>query len=128
MLTLLFSCNSTESPTIDNTVNENKSTEKSSPMLPKETVSAPKLDLTEANRLSKLPLGCMDTEYPNKLSQVLSSAEDLKSPSVLHPTFYGCFDWHSAVHGHWSLIRLLKAFPELENTAEIKEKLATRMS
>lgn len=128
ILTLLFSCTSNQSPTLKSPVNENESTEKSTPMIPKETVSAPKLDLTEANRLAKLPLGCMDTEYPNKLSQVLSSAEDLKSPSVLHPTFYGCFDWHSAVHGHWSLIRLLKVFPDLENAAEIKEKLAARMS
>ena len=128
ILTLLFSCNSSESPTTEKVPNENKSTEKQTPMIPKETVPAPKLDLTEANRLSKLPLGCMDTEYPNKLGQVLSSAEDLKSPSALHPTFYGCFDWHSAVHGHWSLIRLLKEFPDLENAAEIKEKLAARMS
>jgi len=128
ILTLLLSCDSNESSTIDNTVPKNKSTEKSDSMISQKTVPVPKLDLTEANRLSKLPLNCMDTEYPNKLGQVLSSAEDLKAPSILHPTFYGCFDWHSAVHGHWSLIRLLKSFPNLENAAEIKEKLATRMS
>lgn len=128
ILTLLLSCDSNESSTIDNTVPKNKSTEKSDSMISQKTVPVPKLDLTEANRLSKLPLNCMDTEYPNKLGQVLSSAEDLKAPSILHPTFYGCFDWHSAVHGHWSLIRLLKSFPDLENAAEIKEKLATRMS
>lgn len=128
ILTLFFSCNSKESPTTKNTINKNNTTEKKDSMISKKTIPAPKLDLTEANRLSKLPLSCMDTEYPNKLGQVLSSAEDLKAPSTLHPTFYGCFDWHSAVHGHWSLIRLLKMFPDLENAAEIKEKLAGRIS
>ena len=67
----------------------------------------PKLTLEEANRLSKLPLTCMNTEYPNKLGQTLGSSEDLKTPKILHPAFYGCFDWHSSVHGHWSLVSLL---------------------
>ncbi len=88
----------------------------------------PVLNLQEANRLAKLPLNCMETEYPNRLGQTLGSNEDLLSPKELHPAFYGCFDWHSAVHGHWSLVRLLKEFPELENANEIKKKLQINLS
>jgi len=91
-------------------------------------VEIPILSLNEANRLAKLPLHCMDTEYPNKLNQTIGGSEDLKSPKELHPAFYGCFDWHSAVHGHWSLVSLLKQFPDLENGEEIKKKLVQNIS
>ena len=91
-------------------------------------VNTPILNLKQANRLAKLPLHCMDTEYPNKLNQTIGNASDLKTPKELHPTFYGCFDWHSAVHGHWSLVSLLKNFPELENSAEIQQKLLQNIS
>ncbi len=93
-----------------------------------ETLPVFELDIKEANRLAQLPFECMETEYPNKLNQVLNSAADLKSPSQLHPAFYGCFDWHSAVHGHWSLVALLKQYPALDNAAEIRTKLATRIT
>ena len=86
------------------------------------------LNLEQANRLALLPLHCMDTEYPNKLGQTLGSDADLKSPKTLHPAFYGCFDWHSSVHGHWSLVRLLKMFPELENAQSLEEKLLKSIS
>lgn len=82
-----------------------------------------KLDLAQANRLASLPFKCLQVEFPNKTGQVLSSQEDLGTPKELHPAFYGCFDWHSSVHGHWSLVKLLKDFPELENRAQIIEKL-----
>lgn len=88
----------------------------------------PKLTLEEANRLSKLPLTCMNTEYPNKLGQTLGSSEDLKTPKILHPAFYGCFDWHSSVHGHWSLVSLLKQFPEIENSNQIREQLSNNIT
>jgi len=88
----------------------------------------PVLNLQEANRLAQLPLGCMDTEYPNRLSQTLGSNDDLKSPKILHPAFYGCFDWHSSVHGHWSLVSLLKQFPNIDNAEDIKQKLLQNMS
>jgi len=86
------------------------------------------LSLAEANRLSALPLHCMQEEYPNKLNQTIGGEKDLQSPKVLHPAFYGCFDWHSSVHGHWSLVSLLKQFPKLENSAEIRVKLAENIS
>ena len=92
------------------------------------TQKSPKLTLEEANRLSKLPLKCMNTEYPNKLGQTLGGEEDLKAPKVLHPAFYGCFDWHSSVHGHWSLVSLLKQFPKIDNAAQIRDKLLQNIS
>lgn len=60
-----------------------------------------------AGRFSKLALECVHREYPNKIGHVFSSAADVGTPSQLHPAFYGCFDWHSSVHGHWLLVRLL---------------------
>ena len=90
--------------------------------------SLKKLTLTEANRLSVLPLHCMDTEYPNKLNQTIGSREDLQSPKALHPAFYGCFDWHSAVHGHWSLVSLLKQYPEIKEANKAKLKLLKHLS
>jgi hypothetical protein len=90
----------------------------------KETKIQPiNLTLEQANNLAELPLSCMQHEYPNKPGQTLGSEEDLGEPHELHPAFYGCFDWHSAVHGHWSLVRLLKTYPDLEKADTIKEKL-----
>ncbi|WP_117883406.1 DUF2891 domain-containing protein [Aureibaculum luteum] len=88
----------------------------------------PQLTLKEANHLASLPIGCIEVEYPNKLNQTIGDAADLQTPSALHPAFYGCFDWHSSVHGHWSLVSLLKQFPTLDNGAEIKEKLLKNIS
>ncbi len=93
-----------------------------------EKPSLKKLTLTEANRLSVLPLHCMDTEYPNKLNQTVGSGDDLKPPKALHPAFYGCFDWHSAVHGHWSLVSLLKQYPEIKEANKAKLKLLKHLS
>ena len=91
-------------------------------------VNVPILNLEQANRLAELPLACVDTEYPYRLGQTLGSDEDLKSPQELHPTFYGCFDWHSAVHGHWSLVSLLRQFPDLEKKTEIENWLLKSIS
>ena len=85
------------------------------------------LDVPQAQRLASLPLKCMDQEFPNKMGQVLGTMEDLKSPQELHPAFYGCFDWHSSVHGHWMLVRLMKEFPEMDQT-KIRQKLALRLT
>ncbi len=81
------------------------------------------LTLQQAEKLSTLPLKCIRQEYPNKLGQVITSDKDLKPPRVLHPCFYGCFDWHSSVHGHWSLVKLLKEFPGMQHADSIKELL-----
>jgi hypothetical protein len=55
---------------------------------------------------ARIALSCLNKQYPNKISHVLNSAADVAEPSKLTPVFYGCFDWHSAVHGHWLLTRL----------------------
>jgi len=91
-------------------------------------VPTPELTLEGANRLSKLPFKCMDTEYPNTMQSVAYTEADIKNPKSAHPTFYGCFDWHSSVHGHWSLVKLLKQFPNLENADKIREKLAINLT
>jgi len=66
----------------------------------------------EAVRLARLPLHCITTEFPNKTSHTAEGAADaVLLPSQLHPAFYGCLDWHSSVHGHWLLVRVLKLFP-----------------
>lgn len=86
------------------------------------------LDLEQANRLAALPLKCIDTEYPNKTGVIVAKDEDIKSPKAYHPAFYGCFDWHSAVHGHWVLVNLLKNFPELEKAEVIRQKLGEHLT
>ena len=65
-------------------------------------------------RFAQLALDCVHREYPNKLAHVLASDEDVRPPRELTPAFYGCFDWHSAVHGHWLLARLARLYPEAD--------------
>lgn len=66
----------------------------------------------QAVTLARLPLHCIVTEYPNKTGHVINDGKDAAmTPSQLHPAFYGCLDWHSSVHGHWMLVKLLKEFP-----------------
>lgn len=86
------------------------------------------LSFKQANKLAELPLACIQKEYPNKLGQTLGSSKDLGEPGQLHPAFYGCFDWHSAVHGHWSLVKLLKEFPELDKASIIRQMLQENLS
>jgi len=93
-----------------------------------ESVPVPVLNTEQARQLAQLPLDCINAEYPNKLGQTIGGDEDLKPPRDLHPAFYGCFDWHSAVHGHWSLVALLKQFPNLEQADSIKQKLLANIS
>lgn len=89
---------------------------------------AQELTLQQANHLATLPLKCLQQEYPNKLGQLLIDSTEIQSPKKLHPTFYGCFDWHSSVHGHWSLVYLLKRYPNLANKEQIIQKLKTNLS
>ena len=86
------------------------------------------LDRKQAENLLTMPLTCITVEYPNKLGQTLGSDQDLKSPLSLHPSFYGCFDWHSSVHGHWSMVYLLKNFPELKEYNRALELLNSHLT
>jgi hypothetical protein len=73
--------------------------------------AAGNLDQAAAQRFANLALQCVHLEYPNKLSHTLRGDADVRPPRELTPVFYGCYDWHSSVHGHWLLARLAKQFP-----------------
>jgi len=75
------------------------------------TVEAAPQDPATAQRFASLALKCLHDEYPNHLSHSLSGDSDARPPHALHPAFYGCYDWHSDVHGHWLLVRLLRLYP-----------------
>jgi Protein of unknown function (DUF2891) len=75
-------------------------------------VIIPALEMTLAERIAVLALDCVHREYPNKISHVLSSSADALPPRRLTPAFYGCYDWHSAVHNHWLLARVTRLLPD----------------
>ncbi|MBS1656125.1 MAG: DUF2891 domain-containing protein [Bacteroidetes bacterium] len=99
------------------------------------SLSAQTLTEAEAVRLARLPLRCICTEFPNKTSHTADGPGDaVLLPDQLHPSFYGCLDWHSSVHGHWLLVRVLKLFPGISirdsiintlNNSFQKEKIQT---
>ena len=74
-------------------------------------------------RFAKLALACVEKEYPNKIAHVLNSDADVAPPRKLTPAFYGCYDWHSSVHGHWLLVRLLRTFPNVSFAGPAREAL-----
>ena len=80
-----------------------------------------KLDADLAARFARIALGHVTREYPHKLDHVLLGDGDALPPSTLHPMFHGSFDWHSCVHGWWTLLTLRRLFPEIEETAAIAE-------
>src|ERR1700722_14996416 len=77
----------------------------------------------QASAFARLALKGIDREYPNQPAHVFNDANDAKTPRQLHPAFFGCFDWHSSVHGHWMLVRLLHLFPDLPEAAQIRSVL-----
>lgn len=77
-----------------------------------EGVARADFDQDAAGRFAALALACVHREYPNKIAHVMQGDGDVKPPRLLTPAFRGCFDWHSAVHGHWLLARLIRTFPE----------------
>jgi hypothetical protein len=70
--------------------------------------------IAEVQRFAGLALACVHQEYPNKIAHVMTGDHDVAPPRELTPVFYGCFDWHSSVHGHWLLVRLLRLYPDAE--------------
>ena len=80
-------------------------------------------DMSAAERFAKLALACVHKEYPNKISHTLNSDADVAPPRKLTPAFYGCYDWHSSVHGHWLLVRLVRTFPNAAFVASAREAL-----
>ena len=82
------------------------------PLRTNDNSAAARFDAHAAERFAKLALACVHKEYPNKISHVLNSDADVAPPRKLTPAFCGCYDWHSSVHGHWLLVRLLRTFPD----------------
>ncbi len=82
----------------------------------------------QASRFAGLALKCITKEYPNKPEHVMNDGNDVQNPKSLHPAFYGCYDWHSSVHGHWMLIHLLRLFPALPEAQAIRDGLNANLT
>jgi hypothetical protein len=89
---------------------------------------APALEPAAAARFARLALDCVHKEYPNKIAHVLASDADAQPPRELTPAFYGCYDWHSSVHGHWLLARLARLFPGTELATTARAALARSLT
>jgi hypothetical protein len=85
--------------------------------------NTPQFDIQAAQRFASLALACVHKEYPNHLSHTLNSDADLAPPRLLTPAFFGCYDWHSSVHGHWLLVRLVRTFPDAPFVQPAREAL-----
>jgi hypothetical protein len=92
------------------------------------TMNAAALDEATAGRFAGLALDCVHREYPNKIGHVLNSDRDVRPPRELTPAFYGCFDWHSSVHGHWMLARLARKYPQAPFAGLARRALAKSLS
>jgi hypothetical protein len=88
----------------------------------------PAMDVATVENFAGLALNCIHQEYPNKIGHVMNSDDDVGPPRELTPAFYGCFDWHSSVHGHWLLTRLSKLYPDAEFTATAMAGLGQSLS
>jgi hypothetical protein len=86
------------------------------------------LDAAAAARFAGLALACLHREYPAKISHALASEADAQPPHLLTPAFYGCLDWHSDVHGHWLLVRLLRLMPDAPFAGPAREALARSLT
>ncbi len=91
-------------------------------------VPAASLDRQTASRLVAFSLACVDREYPTKPDNVLENASELRPSRVNSPAFFGCYDWHSAVHGHWAMVRVLRLFPDLPEATAIRAVLDRHLS
>jgi hypothetical protein len=85
-------------------------------------------DAKAAERFAKLALACVHKEYPNKIAHVLNSDADVAPPRKLTPAFCGCYDWHSSVHGHWLLVRLVRTFPDAPFAGAARDALKQSLS
>ena len=88
----------------------------------------PPLTAESASNFARITLACVSKEYPNSPGYVLNAGEDVQPPQKVHPAFYGCYDWHSSVHGHWMLARLLRLFPSLPERDRIVAALDANLT
>src|SRR5256712_11998723 len=86
------------------------------------------LTQAQASRFAALALKCTQKEYPNKPDHTINDESDVRNPRAMHPAFYGCLDWHSTVHGHWMLVHLLRLFPNLPESKQIRAALDANLS
>ncbi|HTV00949.1 MAG TPA: DUF2891 domain-containing protein [Luteitalea sp.] len=91
-------------------------------------LAAPPMDLAQAEKLAALALACVHQEYPNKIAHTLAGDADAKPPRQLTPVFYGCFDWHSSVHGHWLLARVARLYPGTPLAAKAEAALGRNIT
>src|SRR5258707_3717528 len=96
--------------------------------MPATTEESTQFDAKAAERFAKLALACVHKEYPNKIAHVLNSDADVAPPRKLTPAFCGCYDWHSSVHGHWLLVRLVRTFPEASFAGAARDALKQSLS
>jgi hypothetical protein len=89
---------------------------------------AASLDVTAAARFAELALSCLHREYPNKIAHVMDGDRDALPPHVLTPAFYGCYDWHSDVHGHWLLARLARLYPDAPFASRARAEIARSLT
>lgn len=85
------------------------------------------LAAADAERFAACALAAVRTRFPHKLDHLILDADDLPSPAQIHPVFDGSYDWHSSVHMHWSLLRLLRRQPDLSQRDAIHAHLDARL-
>jgi hypothetical protein len=100
----------------------------SSPRGAAEAAQPGRLPAAVVERFATLALACVHQEYPNKIAHVLSSDADVRPPRELTPAFYGCYDWHSSVHGHWLLARLARLYPDAAFSTAARGALARSLT
>src|SRR4029077_6320583 len=88
----------------------------------------PALTVESASNFARITLACVSKEYPNSPGYVLNAAADVQAPQQVHPAFYGCYDWHSSVHGHWMLARLIRLLPSLPERETIVKALDANLT
>jgi hypothetical protein len=98
------------------------------PELADPTATSPDFDAAVAGRFARLALECVHREYPNKIAHVLNGDGDVRPPRELTPAFFGCYDWHSSVHGHWLLARLARTFPKAPFVPSAMEELSRSLT
>jgi Protein of unknown function (DUF2891) len=91
-------------------------------------MAAADFDQQQASRFARMALDCVHKEYPNKIAHVLNSDADAQPPRKLTPAFYGCYDWHSSVHGHWLLVRLARLFPRAPFASDARRAVAQSLT
>jgi hypothetical protein len=91
-------------------------------------MASSQFDENQATRFARLALDCVHREYPNKIAHSLNSDADVKPPRELTPAFYGCYDWHSSVHGHWLLVRLARLFPDAPFTPAARQAVGASLT